>query len=93
MSSVTLELPDETRRRLEEKAARQGQPLEAYIRGVLDAQAGSANGAPPTGPAGPDQKAVEEFDRWLAELEALPPVPLPPGVLNWSREDIYFDHD
>lgn len=94
MATLILELPDETQRRLEERAANNGQPLEAYIRGVLDAQAASANGVPPSSQCPPDQtQAVEEFDRWLAELEALPPIPLPPGSLDWSREDIYFDHD
>jgi plasmid stability protein len=46
MATLTLELPEETRRRLEAKAARSGQPLEAYLRGVLEADAGLANGVP-----------------------------------------------
>jgi hypothetical protein len=94
MSIVTLELPEETRLKLLEKAARQGQPLEAYIRGVLETEVGLANGAPAgTRPAMSPSQAVEEFDRWLAELEKLPPIPLPAAPCDWTREDIYFDHD
>ena len=40
MATLTLELPEETRRRLEDKAAQKGQPLETYLRGVLEAEAG-----------------------------------------------------
>jgi hypothetical protein len=94
MSSVTLDLPEETRRRLEDKAARSGQPLEAYIRGVLETEVGLTNGAPAGArPALSASQAVEEFDRWLAELEKLPPIPLPAVPCDWTREDIYFDHD
>jgi hypothetical protein len=119
MASVTLELPEETRRRLEDKAARNGQPLEEFIRGVLEAEAGSTNGVPPAkGPAPSPSQSVEQFDRWLAELKTLPPSPYPPRRLSdeeferwraelkdrklpplpplpddFSREDIYCDHD
>ena len=94
MASVTLELPEETRRRLEDKAARNGQPLEEFIRAVLEAEAGLANGAPVRArPALSPGQAVEEFDRWLAELDKLPPIPPPAVPSEWTREDIYFDHD
>jgi len=94
MSSITVDLPDETRRRLEDKAARHGQPLEVFVRGVLEVEAGVANG-PPVGarPVLSPSQAVEEFDRWLAELENLPPIPLPAVPCEYTREDIYFDHD
>jgi len=93
MATVTLELPEETRQRLENKAAQRGQPLEAYIRGVLEADAdrpgtpaGTADEAPP------GEISVEEFERRLDELnEGLPPLQDLP--VNYDREDIYFDHD
>jgi plasmid stability protein len=84
-------LPEETRRRLEENAAREGQPLEAYIRGVLDAQArteapSQANSIPAA------ELSVEEFERELDHLnDGLPPL-LDRGFA-YDREDIYFDHD
>jgi plasmid stability protein len=118
MASVTLELPEETRRRLEDKAARNGQPLETFIRGVLEAEAGAANGVPLPDENPPNARSAEEFDRRLAELKALPPLPpparrlsdeeferwraelkdrklppLPPLPDDFSREDIYSDHD
>jgi plasmid stability protein len=119
MSTVTFELPDEIRRRLEARAARSGQPLETYVRGILEADAIQANGVPATQEAPPTaNQSVEEFDRWLAELEKLPPIPypprrqsdeeferwreelrgrqlppLPPLPDDFSREDIYSDHD
>ena len=68
--------------------------MEEFIRGVLEAEAGPANGAPQGArPALSPSQAVEEFDQWLAELEKLPPIPLPAVPCEWTREDIYFDHD
>lgn len=91
MASVTLELAEETRRRLEEQAARQGQALETYIRGVLDAQARDA--VPPQADGIPAAElTVEEFERRLDQLnDGLPP--LPDRGFAYDREDIYFDHD
>jgi plasmid stability protein len=119
MASVTVDLPDGIHLRLAEKAAQNGQPLEAYIRGVLETEVGLTNGAPAGArPALSPNQAVEEFDRWLAELKRLPPIPFPPRRLSdeeferwraelkdrklpplpplpddFSREDIYSDHD
>lgn len=91
MSTVTLELPDETRRRLEDKAARSGQPLEAYLRVVLEAAAGRV----PTPAVETDETpvgeiSVEEFERRLDALtDGLPPIPPLPD--DFSRADIYDD--
>lgn len=119
MASITLDLPEETWRRLEEKAARTGNSLESYLKRVIEADAGPANVTPMgTQPAQFPSETVAAFDRWLAELRSLPPIPyparrlsdaefarwraelkdrqlppLPPLPGDFSREDIYFDHD
>jgi plasmid stability protein len=93
MSSITVELPEETRRRLEDKATRNGQPLEAYVRGVLEEDAALANVASIDDGRVTVDDSVEGFDKWLAELDDLPPIQMPAIPCEWTREDIYFDHD
>lgn len=91
MASVTLELPEETRRRLEEKAARKGQPLERFIRGVLEAEA-DRSGAPAADATPVSEIPFEEFERRLDALtEGMPAMPPLPN--DFSRADIYDDHD
>jgi plasmid stability protein len=95
MASVTLELPDETRRRLEAKAARNGQPLEAYIREVLEAEAAPPGAGPRMTEAPPpiSRLSLEEFDRRLDALKERKLPVFPPLPADFSRADIYDDHD
>jgi hypothetical protein len=95
MASVTLELPEETRRRLEDKAAQKGQPLEIYIRDVLEAEADTANGVPRLMEPPPQVRrmSVEEFNRRLDEMQRFPLPSFPPLPDDFSRADLYDDHD
>lgn len=95
MSTVTLELPEETRRRLEDKAARRGQSLESYLTLVLEAVAAPANLPPPIpGPLPPVRRmSVEEFNRRLDEMQMRPLPAFPPLPEDFSRADLYDDHD
>lgn len=93
MSTVTLELPDETRDRLENKAARNGQSFDVYVRGLLEADVRQADIVAIDYSRVTGDESVEAFDKWLAELDKLPPIPMPAIPSDWSREDIYDDHD
>ena len=46
MSSITVELPAETERRLRHQASLQGQTLEVYLQKLTEREAASVNGAP-----------------------------------------------
>jgi hypothetical protein len=88
--TVTLHLSPDTEHRLREKAVRSGQTLEGYLYQLVEREAQTANGAE-AGPA--DQPtSLAEFDDRLDELSAglaaLPPLPA-----DWSRADLYGDHD
>ena len=88
MSNITLQLSPDTERLLREKARRQGQTLESYLQHLAEQDARSANGL--YDPA--SQVSLAEFERGLDDLSAgLPPiVPLP---ADFSRADIYAEHD
>jgi hypothetical protein len=92
MASITLELPEEIRRRLEDKAAQNGQPLEAFIRGVLEAEA-SAVPVLREPPPLVRRMSVEEFNRRLDEMQKFPLPSFPPLPGDFSRADLYDDHD
>ena len=86
MTSVVLHLPAETERTLREKAAQLGQTLEAYLEQLARHDAEATNGKEMSVPL-----SEEEFDRLLDQLSAgllLPPLPA-----DFSRSDIYADHD
>jgi hypothetical protein len=87
--SITLNLEPDTEQILAAKAARFGQTLEVYLKHLAerDAQGRDGLGAGPAPPL-----SDEEFDRLLDELsEGLPPLPSLPA--DFSRADIYADHD
>jgi len=46
MSSVTVELPPDTERKLRHKASLRGETLEVYLRKLAEREAASVNGAP-----------------------------------------------
>ncbi len=88
---VSLNLAPPIERQLREKAAQQGKSLEAYLEELAGRDAESPHPAyyPPKAPP---PLTDAEFDGLLAELDELP---VPPGQLpaNFSRADIYCDHD
>jgi hypothetical protein len=88
--TVTLQLAPDTERRLRERAAESDQTLEGYVQQLIERETGqtgetaAAEQEPPL--------SDEEFDRLLDELsEGLPS--LPPLPADFSRADIYADHD
>ena len=84
--AVRLNLSPEIERVLEEKAARSGQTLEAYLEELVEREARAPDGV--TGHAGQDPS---EFERGLDELaEGLPPLPTLPA--DFSRADVYGEH-
>ncbi len=95
MATLTLDLPEENRRRLEAKAARRGQSLESYLTLVLEADAAPANLLPPTPEPPPPVRrmSVEEFNRRLDEMQKRPLPAFPPMPEDFSRADLYDDHD
>jgi hypothetical protein len=87
MASVVLHLPPDTERKLREKATRTGQSLEAYLEQLArhDAEASNDSGkAPPS-------LSEEEFESLLDQLSEGPRLPHLPA--DFSRSDIYADHD
>ena len=68
--------------RLRRQAAARRLPLDVYLGQFVEPDSAAAS----------DAVSLEEFDRVLDELAALPPGP---GSLpaDFSRADIYVDHD
>jgi len=90
MASVILHLSSDTEQKLRDKASQNGQTLEAYLEQLAQQEAKGGNG---TAPAQPTQAALsdDEFERLLDELSEGPTLPLLPA--DFSRSDIYADHD
>ena len=85
--TVTLTLPPDVARLLEEKATRSGKTLAAYLAALAedDAQSG------PPMLAMLAEMPLDKFDRLLDDLSDGPPLPRLPD--DFSRADIYSDHD
>src|SRR3954451_5339717 len=98
MSTVTVQLTPDTEYRLRQQAAQAGQTLEVYLARLAERAAANGTAAAQTG-ASEDRRRYSptprptraEFDRLLGDLAAGPPLPvLPP---DFSRADVYDDHD
>lgn len=85
--TVTLTLPPDVARLLEEKATRNGKTLEDYLAALAEQDAQSSRPLMPM----PTDISLDEFDRLLDELSDGPPLPRLPD--DFSRADIYADHD
>jgi hypothetical protein len=84
--AVQLNLAAQTERVLKEKAAQNGQTLEAYLETLAAREAQAADGG-----SGKEPADVEEWERGLEELaEGLPALPTLPT--DFSRADIYGEH-
>jgi hypothetical protein len=90
MSRVTIELPTGTEQKLREKASLHGKSLEFYLQELLQRDALGANGA--ALPLAQGELSLEELDRLLDELSQTPAV-LPSLPADFSRKDIYAEHD
>lgn len=89
MSNITLQLPDETERKLRDRAEEAGRTIESLVRDLVV----DAADAPPQRPRFISEPKLtdEQFATWLEEIAAgAPGTPLPP---DFCREDIYYDHD
>src|SRR5262245_14572975 len=62
MTSITLTIPEETERRLREKAIQRGQSLEAFLQGLAEQAAGTNGPTNPTEgespPTAPERKPL-----------------------------------
>jgi hypothetical protein len=98
MSILTVQLAPDTERKLRHQAEQVGQTLEAYLQNL--AEKAAANGA--TATHGSESQAQAryiseprptqaEFERLLSDLAKGPPLPVLPA--DFSRADIYDDHD
>jgi hypothetical protein len=86
--TITLSLAPDAERRLRERASENGQTLEAYLQQLIERETSGAGAASELEPL----LSLEEFDRLMDEVsEGLPP--LPPLPADFSRADIYADHD
>jgi hypothetical protein len=83
---LTLHLTDEIERRLRERASREGRPVEAYVLDLIERHAATTP-APGIGMVLPD----DEFELLLGGLSSGPALPHLPA--DFSRDDIYADHD
>jgi hypothetical protein len=86
MTTVTLRLDAKTEHELRERAVRSGQTLESYLERLIKDKVRVADAVP----CGADI-SDEEFDRLLDDLAAGVGVPHQPN--DFSRADIYMDHD
>jgi hypothetical protein len=90
MSTITLQLPPETERKLRDRAEREGQTVETLLNALVEIAIESEPQRTPRFISEP-KLTHEEFRKLLDEIAASPPgTPLPP---DFSREDIYYDHD
>jgi hypothetical protein len=85
--SITVELPTALEQQLMDDAARAGQTVEDYVRAILMRQPGAAEAVSPSR----QPLTAEEFQRLLDELSE--PASLPELPDDFSRADIYSDHD
>ena len=90
MSRVTIELPPGTEQKLREKASLHGKSLEFYLQELLQQDPLGANGA--AVPLAQAELSLEELDRLLDALSQTPTV-LPSLPADFSRKDIYAEHD
>ncbi|QEH38801.1 hypothetical protein OJF2_74110 [Aquisphaera giovannonii] len=94
--TLTVHLPDDLERRLRECAARDGRAPEEYVVLLIERDAAGQGGGRPVESAGlsPGRAASlsdSEFEALLDELAVGPG--LPPLPADFSRADLYADHD
>jgi hypothetical protein len=83
-----LKLEEQTVRALQAQAAARNMPLDRYLRALAD------NSDRILGPASksPHDLTPSEFTQWLIDVAADMP-DIPPLPADFSRADIYSDHD
>lgn len=83
--TVTLNLPPDVEQQLRARADQSGQPLEAYLEQLVAREVSAHSGTVSAVP-------LEEQERLLDALSENE-VPLPHLPADFSRADIYADHD
>jgi hypothetical protein len=98
MSTVTVQLTPDTEQKLRSQASELGQTLEAYLgqlaeravaNGTTVARSGDSEELPRY--LSDPRPTRAELERLLGELVVGPPLPILPT--DFSRADIYDDHD
>jgi hypothetical protein len=99
MNTVTIKITPDTEQKLRQQANEVRQSLEVYLERL--AERAAANGTPTPPPVAPTAEhsryisdprpSQGEFDRLLRELAAGPPLPVLPA--DFTRDNIYDDHD
>ncbi len=98
MSAITVQLAPDTEAKLRQQAEQAGQTLEVYLQQLAERAVG--NGMPAVTGAESKQEprytsdpnpTASEVERLLRELAAGSPLPVLPA--DFSRADIYDDHD
>jgi hypothetical protein len=77
---ATIQFDDDTARRAAALAEAAGMTVEAYLTSLIQNQTGSMN------------KATLTADEFMAQVEALS-IDGPTLPADFSRADLYFDHD
>ncbi len=98
MGIVMVRMGPETEQKLRRRASLAGETLEVYLGRLAEKAAASepttaldADSEQPARYVTDPKPTPAEFDRLLAELAAGPPLPVLPA--DFSRADIYDDHD
>ena len=96
--TLTVQLTDELRRQLRDRAASRGEELEEYVLHLIERDtsgslAGEGRTTLDAPGVYPGQAALSnsEFEQLLGDLSSGPELPHLPA--NFSRADIYSDHD
>ncbi len=94
--TLTADRPDDLERRLRERASRHGRAVEEYVRGLIEEDASRPERGPGAAAPGLGLDQVPalsdvEFETLLDELASGPPLPHLPT--DFSRADIYDEHD
>jgi hypothetical protein len=98
MNTVTIQLASDTERKLRYQANQAGQTLEAYLERLAERAVANGTTAAHGGESVEQPRFIsdprptrDDFERLLGDLAAGPPVPVLPA--DFSRADIYDDHD
>lgn len=86
--TVSLQIDKETAEALQAQADASGMTLEDYLRSIALAREG-----PPDGGPNGRVSAGADFDALLDQFFAENPGPLPSLPADFSRADLYADHD
>ncbi len=98
MSTITLQLTPDTERKLRHFASQTGQTLEVYLERLAEKAVTSRATTSHSGETGEPPRYISdprltgaEFERLLRDLATGSPLPVLPA--DFSRDDIYDEHD